>query len=801
MNSAQLTVDRFAKTTKRTADSMGWGDTPGALAIAETYLTATAEAVRTHRASLKPREHRSEVSELSDELIAVVGLSVGISAVAQGLTFARAVHNMGLTLELECFNHGMEQWDAKRTKKIMEDIKRNWKQIGFRRKALRSLAQKAKFPWKAWSSKESARAGRWLMEAMLSCDVFTIDDHHNLAITEEALEVSNAIVEQLINRHPVYLPHKEVPAEWDSSSIQVHGFWSQLVRSYDKTTQRTIKEAIRTGRMAQVLEAVNAAQSVPYRINTSILDVVRWAYQTGLDVPGMPPRDNIPMPAMEKPWENMTKAEQIVRMKDVNTTKELNRSYLGERLVFAQDMSTVEWIGNDTFYTSMNLDYRGRVYGLPFFNFQRQDYVRSLFEFSNGEPLDESGLYWLQVHLANCGDFGKVSKKPFDDRVKWVEENWERIISVATSPKDDIWWTEADSPFMFLAACMALVDHHINPSDACRLPVSFDGSCSGLQHLGAMTRDENTAKLVNLTNLGEPQDVYQVVADLAKEVIQRDIRDPGVDNEAAGRTRDVAQRSLAYGVNRSLVKRNVMTFSYSSKVYGMSEQHLEDTMKPLEYQVLRGKYDEHPFGPDNGYFAARYLAKTIYGAIEQTVYKPAEAMGFLQDIARTMAHEGKPVVWHTPLGFPVVLNYTNHTTVRVSLTLHDKGVKKTVTPSMWRELPGINKRKAASSIAPCFVHAYDACHLMMVVLAAKDEGIRDVALVHDSFGCHPNKAGRFREIIRETFWSLYRDNDVLFDIWRESHGQLQTNWHKMPPLPHKGDYNINDILEAEYAFA
>jgi DNA-directed RNA polymerase len=799
MDCEQLTIDRFVKTTERTAESSGWGSTPGALAIAETYLSACADAVRTHRALLKPREHRAELSELSDDIIALVGLDVGINSVAQGLTTARAVHTMGMTLELECYALGMKTWDEKRTKKIMEDIRKNHRQMGFRKKALRSLAQKANFKWKEWTHKEQAQAGRWLMEAVLETEVFTI--HHDmLALTESALEVSLAVVEQLIKRNPVYLPSKEVPTPWTASTAEHQGYWSKLVRGYDKAVQRAVQESIKSGHMHGVLEAVNKAQSVPYRINTSILDMVKWAYTSGLDVPGLPPRDNLPKPEMLKPWEEMTPEEQKVRMKDVNTTKELNRAYVGERLVLAQAITTAEWIGSDTFYTPLNLDYRGRVYGRPFFNFQRQDYVRGMFEFQNGEPLDAEGLYWLQVHLANAGDFEKASKKPFDDRVKWVETNWERIISVATNPKDDIWWTEADSPFLFLAACMALVDHFIDPGSICRIPVSFDGSCSGLQHLGAMTRDAQTAKLVNLTNLGEPQDVYQVVAKLAKETIQGDFRDAGVDDEGACRA-ELAGRCLDYGVNRSLVKRNVMTFSYSSKTFGMSEQHMEDTMKPLEYQVLRGKFPEHPFGPDNGYKAARYLAKRVYDAIEETVRLPAEAMGFLQDIARAMAHEGQPVIWHTPLGMPVVLNCRNNTSVRVQLVLHDKGVKKMIAPSMWKELPGINKRKTASSIAPCFVHSLDACHLMMVVLAAHDEGIEDVALVHDSFGCHPNRAARFRDIIRETFWSLYKENDVLFDIWRESHGQLQSNWHKMPPLPHKGDYNINDILEAEYAFA
>jgi DNA-directed RNA polymerase len=50
-------------------------------------------------------------------------------------------------------------------------------------------------------------------------------------------------------------------------------------------------------------------------------------------------------------------------------------------------------------------------------------------------------------------------------------------------------WTKADSPFLFLAACRELVAAlSIGPAYVCHLPVSFDGSCSGLQHLSAAMR-------------------------------------------------------------------------------------------------------------------------------------------------------------------------------------------------------------------------------------------------------------------------------------------------------------------------
>jgi len=44
----------------------------------------------------------------------------------------------------------------------------------------------------------------------------------------------------------------------------------------------------------------------------------------------------------------------------------------------------------------MQLDWRGRVYGVPSFNLQREDRVRALFMFADGEPISDEGLKWLQ---------------------------------------------------------------------------------------------------------------------------------------------------------------------------------------------------------------------------------------------------------------------------------------------------------------------------------------------------------------------------------------------------------------------
>jgi DNA-directed RNA polymerase len=226
-------------------------------------------------------------------------------------------------------------------------------------------------------------------------------------------------------------------------------------------------------------------------------------------------------------------------------------------------------------------------------------------------------------------------------------------------------------------------------------------------------------------------------------------------------------------------------------------------MRPLQFRVLEGKLKKHPFGKDDGYAASSYLARHIYAAIEEVIHRPAQAMAFLQTLARRLAHEGKPLRWTTPCGLPWLNIYRPVMCERVVLFAHDRGVKVEYTAKVGiGHGKEINKDKAANGVAPNFVHALDACHLLRVALASDREGIPGLATVHDSFACHAPHTPRFRAIILEEFVRLYQTHDVLAEV-RES--ALRDLTHdscgSVPDAPQRGPLNIEEVLNAKFAFA
>jgi DNA-directed RNA polymerase len=591
---------------------------------------------------------------------------------------------------------------------------------------------------------------------------------------------------------------------------------SSILRTQHKDVISAARYAIGRGTMAPALAGLNALQSVPWKINTWIMDVIRECYERNIKVDGIPIKEGIVVPERlpASEFNALPVEERRLHRKSVLGLRKANSANDNDTVLFTEDMEIAKRLApEDQFYTPMNMDWRGRVYSLTNFAFARGDYVRAMFLFARGEQITERGLYWIKIHVANSGAFEGVDKKPLEERIAWVDQNLDLIRDYVRRPLFNTGWTKADSPFVFLAACRELVSAlSVGSTYVTALPVSFDGSCNGLQHLTAMTRSTE-ARLVNLTDNAVPLDVYQVVADRTRQMIEADLGNNSMfgkldDEDPTRKTvmpiSQLARIALPH-VDRKLCKRNVMTFAYSSKEFGMAEQHYEDTMEPLELKVLKREIAEHPFGEtrDEQKLMCRYLAKRTLAAIKETVSKPAEAMAFMQDLAKALAHEAKPVRWTSPAGIPCVNRYHESIVERIELFVYDKGVKvrTRVTVAVDYEKP-IKKDKAAAAIAANFTHSMDAAALLLCVQQCASEGITDVATVHDSFGCLPSQADRFHQIIRETFKRMYEDHDVLAELLATATNDLTpANHHRLPALPEKGSLDIAAILRARFAFA
>lgn len=683
--------------------------------------------------------------------------------------------------------------------------------------------------WSSWSKEDTILCGikciELLIEATGLVEVtrqhagIAALDHEALTLAPEYADAISKRAGALAGISPMNQPCVVPPKPW--TEITGGGYWANgrsplvLVRTHSKKSLLRYQDVY----MPDVYKAVNIAQNTPWRVNTKVLAVVNqiinWDKCPVSDVPALErgelperPADMDTNPDALKNWKRAAAA--VYRRDKARVSKRIGLEFM---VAQANKFATKKAI-----WFPQNLDWRGRVYAVPMFNPQGNDMTKGMLTLAKGKPIGLDGFYWLKIHGANCAGVDKV---PFPERIKFIEDNHENILASARDPLGNTWWADMDAPFCFLAFCfeyLGVENHGLNYN--CSLPLAFDGSCSGIQHFSAMLRDSVGGRAVNLLPSDTVQDIYGIVAEKVNNILKQDIisgtknaievvtnKDTGEITERMRLgTATMAYQWLEYGVTRKVTKRSVMTLAYGSKEFGFRQQVLEDTIQPA-VDNGSGLMFTHPNQ------AAGYMAKLIWEAVSVTVVAAVEAMNWLKSAAKLLAAEVKDkktkevlrarcaIHWVTPDGFPVWQEYKKPIQARLNLVfLGQFRIQPTINTN--RD-SGIDAHKQESGIAPNFVHSQDGNHLRMTVVYAHEEyGIESFALIHDSFGTIPADAASLFKAVRETMVKTYSENDVIDDFYHQFADQLhESQLDKMPPVPAKGDLNLEDILESDFAFA
>ncbi len=587
---------------------------------------------------------------------------------------------------------------------------------------------------------------------------------------------------------PLYEPMIVPPVDWTGSYkggyLTRHVRPLRMVKSFSKRYSE-----LTAGRdMTLVKQALNATQATAWAINPFILTVLEMAWEAGHGMGGIPTSTPAELPP--KPFDIDTNEEARARWrKEAHPVIVKNNADLSKRAAFTTALNTArKYSLFPAIYFPHQLDFRGRLYAAPQLNHQGQDWMKAVLQFSKGLPLDEESAPFLAIHIANTWGQGGVDKAELSERVQWVYDNEERILDCATNPFNNRWWTEADKPYCFLAACRDWLGWKTEGEGyLSAIPIALDGSCSGIQHFSMATLDEVGGRAVNLIPSATPADIYTDVLEKAINAVRHDASSGGASADVA------AQWLRSLLMARSMVKRPTMTYGYGSNQFGFRDQIYTDTLK-LAYALYKEGKGPWYFEED-GFAAAVYMAGVIMRAVEGTVVRAAQAMRWLRDIARVVVKGGTPVQWSTPDGFFVVQNYRMFKETMLDTLIYGSRL----TMSVSQETMELDLRRQVSGFSPNYIHSLDANHMRLTVRRAAENGITDFALIHDSFGTHAANTARFFVLVRETLVEMYTEQDVLGSL----HQQLSSHpgCEGLLPPPSKGTLDIKGVLECDFAFA
>ena len=495
-------------------------------------------------------------------------------------------------------------------------------------------------------------------------------------------------------------PMKNRPLDWESTSVGVGSLAGlKLIKGQKYKGTKVAKP---------VLEAVNRLQGVAFKIAPEMVDA---AY------------------------------DMLDNQHEYKSTEEELRMY---REIIAMNVNAV-------YYFPVTMDTRGRMYyrgGL--LTPQGTDFCKATFQFANGALLGKTGFKALCLHTANMFGMDKVS---INKRVTWVQNNWSQLMSIVDHV-DLMQKFKGANVFQALVAVKELQRVGVwgtHEDFMSHLVCHQDGTCNGLQHMSAITKNRQTAITVNCvasTHDDEPADVYGIIAECAASLA----------------TGEVHRLIVTYG--RDMAKNPVMITGYGAG----KDTIIANLVKYLQNPKHSGDIT---------------LAPAIGEAYVEAIKQNAGAVKALTEALKARVQQalnaGKErFEWVTADGFVACTEYRDIECNRVRA-----GVFNALVPTMYPT--PLDTIKTIGAMAPNFIHSIDATHLRMVV----NECDHDLVSVHDSIGSHAATYFTTAKAIREQFVKVH-EYDAL--------GNLCENMDVRAPK-FRGDYVTTEALESSYIFS
>lgn len=696
------------------------------------------------------------------------------------------------------------------------------KDVRHRMTVFRMQAEKNGLPIEEWDTGARDQVGLYLLDHLARLGMIHIDSPPQeggkkvagkrpaleVRLSDDVLETVSQIKGIVELTSPVYGPCVEPPRDWVTwADGGFHTSDLRRVHPYLVKAHSAARTLLKDHPMPTVLKCANALQRTAWRVNAPILDVVmQVAQHTNIGEVVTLREEGRPVPpawlaVTEKGTElSPAQQEEFIGWKRMMAEWYTKRKLMGVQYgrFYSATRAATTFRDYPALYFVYFADSRGRFYPLTYgVNPQGSDLQKALLQFSEGMTLSTpDAVKWFMIHGANKYGFDKA---PLLDRANWHKERHDLLMAIASDPVNNTGWHEADNPLQFLAWVLEYAQYKIDPVGfESRIAVSMDGSCNGLQNFSAMLRDEVGGRATNLTDNKIMEDIYRRVAEAATARMSKVdtaitvtdvITDVVIEKvklamEKAALGKVLITKWLKHGIDRSSVKRSVMTTPYGVTKRSAIKYVIEDYLRKGKAPI---------FDPKEYYDAAAVLMDYVWPAIGDVVVKSREAMDWLSKSALVIAKakeqkEEGVISWITPSGFLATQAYYETNEYRINTMIHGATRIKVLSES---DKPDATKH--ASGLAPNFVHSMDASHLHLTTVVAVENGIDALAMIHDDYGTHAAKAEQLFHFIREAFVDMYEQNDPIKDF--------HNRYPQLTEPPAKGTLDLKQVLKSDYFFS
>ena len=720
-------------------------------------IKSTRLRITNGRAGENFKEIHEYLKTLEPEAAAAIACKVTFDKVFSTKPKANIVSSVtdaiGQAIENEC----MMRYYESNVPGLLHSLKENYwhKSIGTHQKVvvIRTLMNRCDVDhWKTWGRANRIRLGGWLLDCIcLSSNWFMTEMQREgrktrnvIVPTPEFIAIKDRVMATAELFSPIAWPMLIEPNDW-SNETQGGYILNEVMKGYDM---------VRRGNPTRIqgetpINFLNKIQKVAYTLNPFVVDVAETLMAKGRQVGKFIPVVDIPLPP--KPVDI---AENYDSRKDYRRraaeVMNINAQAFQKSCRTRMTMNAVKvFKDKEKFFVPWSFDYRSRVYPIPaFLTPQDTDFGKSLLKFHESAFVTPDAVHWLAFQVATT--YG-LDKDTMQDRQIWVDNNQDLIKRVATDPIGNLPdWEGADEPWQFLAACEEYHECVITCNrQHTNLMVATDATCSGLQILSGLARDESTAKLVNVVPGDHPMDAYKVIADTARPHVPESVQ-PFMD--------------------RKVTKRTVMTIPYNAKPYS-NRWYIRDALFEKGFLIDKNDLTD--------------TVKAVRDAMDRIVPGPMQVMKWIEkEVAAAIDRGVEQIEWVTPSGFVVTQRLMKLKTQRIELQLLGRCIVKAATG----ETSKVDKAHHKNATAPNLIHSLDASLLCLSALRFN----APISLIHDSVLCRATDMGVLSAIVRETYMHLFAEHDYLTTFAHHIGAETE------PPII--GDLEPSTVINSTYFF-
>lgn len=619
---------------------------------------------------------------------------------------------------------------------------------------------------------------------------FTDDTMYGLL---ELDEVANSILKPLIK--PMLTRPKQV-TKWDdkNSDLKATGRPRNIIKMpYKKQNLKEFRSVLDVkNNLSSYRDTHHVIESTSWTINEEVYNVIKNIFENNIIDPkvimhegehyaynsvlygGLPRRYSIEPDKLiqkEKLGRTYVNSKGFIMFDDkeglnrYNTIKNdllaFNEANLNKALSLRSMLNMAEEYIGKTFWFNYQYDNRSRIYtvqsGLSPQSDKRGKALLKLSE--EAQPLTERGRYWAKIQGANCYGY---DKETMEDRAKFMDVFIEegKLKRIAKMPIMYIKeWAYTDDPFGFLAFCIEYQKTLEDAEHPYAIPTALDATCSGIQIYSGLLRDRKGAEMVNVVGQ-DRKDIYGAVADEVNKNLElgnyeRYSEFTNSNGEVTTTDYKPIADSLKGKLDRNICKRNTMTQPYSVTMRGMQDQ-LKETFKELEE---KGK----KFWVGEIWQVSKLVASMNQEAIDTLVKGAKVGKDFIRHITGLCASKNQGLLYTTKIGFPVYQKNVKCKSAQVDshIWTPEGGLQK-VKFRVNKKVGKVNTHSQKNSSAPNLIHSLDSTLLHFTVWRSHLRGVKAFALIHDSYGTHPNDCDILSEEVRESFIEIFSD-DVLYD--------------------------------------